>query len=254
MWRSSWEGVKREQGRAWVAAVGGVAWTEMQLGSAPPRLKSSSRPPSALFYSASCRSTTGTCRRPRARCKCRGAICTRRSSGTVSLGGKGGGSGRQREGTGLGSRDARGGQAAREAARGGPHSRRRVPHRTTVAGRYAHRAHHPRRLWRDAQRRRDLGATRADSLARRGDVDVAVLARVRRATALLRHWRGHARRRWGVERVHLLEASPRLRAPSFYLSYHLGAGTRYGYRPLPHRLCRPTGRLVLSRTAQVNHD
>src|SRR6267378_3758892 len=102
-------------------------------GCARRPLRSSSKRRSVRSWSASCRSTTGTCRRPRAHCRCRGAISTRRSSDTdwraVEKEEPHEREGPQR--ARLGSRDARGGQAAREAAGRRADTR---PRRTDGAG------------------------------------------------------------------------------------------------------------------------
>src|SRR6267143_112344 len=183
-------------------------------GCARRPLRSSSKRRSVRSWSASCRSTTGTCRRPRAHCRCRGAISTRRSSDTdwraVEKEEPHEREGPQR--ARLGSRDARGRQAAREAAGRRADTRPRRTHGAGLAGSPGRRRCGCRRFasrWSctRASVAHDVAARGSRSRAWRRHARVAVLARLRTQAGLLSYWRDDGDDRQGLERADVVETA-----------------------------------------------
>src|SRR5437667_5467599 len=191
----------------------------MPRGCGSRRSRNSSRRRSGRSCSVSFKSTTGTCRRPPARCRCRAVTCTRRSSATdwrvVAKEQSHEGEGPQR--ARLGSRDARGGQAPREVAGRRPHAR---PRRADCAGLASGLRRRRPSLGRIPAHRPGPGTRLAHHMAPRGarrrpghrHAGMAVHSRLRIEAGVLSYWRddGDGRRR--LERADLVEKATGHRA------------------------------------------
>src|SRR5882672_6325314 len=220
---------------------------EMQPGCAPQRLKSSSRPRSVRFWRRSSRSTTGTSRKPRAHCRCRAVTCTRRSSAT-GWHGKEERSGREREGpqrARLGSRDARGGQTPRQAARRRSDARPGGRGGTDGSENLSAACGPPRRPGRLRRAAHDVDPGRTWASTGRGNAGVAVQPRVRPQVDLLHARRGHRGRGGSVDRRLVMETAHGPRPLAVARPRDLGSRARGGRRVAAHRLRQPFGNLVL---------
>src|SRR6266851_4870735 len=231
----------------------------MPPGYAPARSKNSSSRRSARSSLASCRSTTGTCRRPRAHCRCRGAISTRRSSGmdwrAVEREGEGSSEGQRSKRPRLGSRDARGGQAAGEVARRRADTR---PRRADGTGLAASLGRRRCQSWRIAARRPRARARLVDHVATCGAGNrfgrryarLAIHPRVRAQAGLLSYRRDHGHDRRRVERPDLLEAAAGHRPYAVHYPDHLGS--RVSRSPAAAARLRQDPRsFLLSRTVKA---
>src|SRR6266511_3691118 len=227
----------------------------MLRGCARRRSRNSSKLPSGRSCSVNFRNTTGTCRRPRAHCRCRAVTCTRRSSATDWRAAETEQS-RERERSKrarLGSRDARSRQAAREAARRRADARPRCAHGAGLASPGRRRSEFRRiPAWPGT------GARLAHHVAARGPrvgaghrhARVAVLTRLRTQAGLLSYWRDDRDHCRGLERAHVVETAPGHRARALHHPDHLGSRTRWS--PAAAAPVREDSRsILLSRTVKV---
>src|SRR5438876_447835 len=208
MWSDSWGRGTREGARGRASAP--VAATPRGCGSR--RSRSSSRRRSGRSCSVNFRSTTGTCRRPPARCRCRAVTCTRRSSGTdwrvVAKEQSHEREGRKR--ARLGSRDARGGQAAREVAGGRAHARPRRAHGAGLASPVGRRSGFRRiPAWPGTGTRLAYHVAARESRFGAGHwhACVAVHPRLRIEAGVLSYWRHDGDDRRGLERTDVVETA-----------------------------------------------
>src|SRR5882762_8430020 len=228
----------------------------MPPGCAPRRSRNSSKRPSGRSCSVNFRNTTGTCRRPRAHCRCRAVTCTRRSSATdwreaeTEQSCERERSQRAR----LGSRDARSRQAAREAARRRADPRPRCAHGAGLASPVGWRRSEFRRIpaWPGTWTRlaHHVAARRSRFGAGHRHARVAVLARLRTQAGLLSYWRDDRDHRRGLERADVVETAAGHRAHALHHPDHLGSRTRRS--PTAAAPVRQDSRsILLSRTVKA---